>query len=139
MALPPAPGRLLSDGENHATAVFPTAGGRIKVAGHGSGRVGPLDSLDREVRTDDIAGAEALLRKYLPLHAGARVESSTCFYTRTPDGQFLIDRLPDAPQVIVASACNGFGFKFSVAVGEALAALALGERPPVDISPWRLR
>lgn len=134
-----APVLLLSDGADHATAVFPTEGGRIKVAGHGSGRVGSLEALDRDVRADDIAGAEALLRAYLPRHAGARVESSTCFYTRTPDGQFLIDRLPGAPQLVFASACNGFGFKFSVAVGEALAALALRELPPVDIAPWRLR
>lgn len=133
-----APVLLLSDGDGHATAVFPTQGGRIKVAGHGSGRIGPLDALDREVRKDDVAGAERLLRDYLPHHAGARLESSSCFYTRTPSGHFVIDRLPDAPQVVVASACIGFGFKFSVAVGEALAALALGEEPPVDIGAWRL-
>jgi glycine/D-amino acid oxidase-like deaminating enzyme len=50
----------------------------------------------------------------------------------------VIDRLPGAPQVTFATACNGYGFKFSVAVGEALAALALGEAPPVDVRPWRL-
>lgn len=133
-----APVLLLSDGHGHATAVFPTQGGRIKVAGHGTGQVGPLADLAREVRPEDISGAAGLLRAFLPHHAGPHVESSSCFYTRTPSGHFVIDRLPDAPHVTFATACNGYGFKFSVAVGEALAALVLGDAPPVDIRPWRL-
>lgn len=133
-----APVLLLSDGQGHATAVFPAQGNRIKVAGHGSGRVGPLDALERDVRADDIAGAESLLRGYLPQHAGAYLESGSCFYTKTPSGHFVIDRMPGAAQVVFASACNGYGFKFSAAVGEAVAAMALGDEPPVDISSWRL-
>lgn len=133
-----APVLLLSDGHDHATAVFPTQAGRIKVAGHGTGQIGPLAELERQVRAEDVSGAAEMLRRFLPQHAGPHVESSSCFYTRTPSGHFVIDRLPGAPQVVFASACNGFGFKFSVAVGEALAALALGEVPPVDVSPWRI-
>lgn len=133
-----APVLLLSDGHGHATAVFPTHGGRIKVAGHGTGQVGPLADLTRDVHPEDVSGAAGMLRAFLPHHAGPHVESSSCFYTRTPCGHFVIDRLPGAPQVAFATACNGYGFKFSVAVGEALAALALGEAPPVDIRPWRL-
>src|SRR5690606_25759957 len=120
-----APVLLLSDGANHATAVFPTRDGRINVAGHGSSRVGPIAALDRDVHADDVAGAERMLRGFLPRQAGAHLESSSCFYTRTPSGHFVIDRMPGAPQVVFASACNGYGFKFSAAVGEALAALAL--------------
>ena len=36
-----APVLLLSDGHGHATAVIPAQGNRVKVAGHGSGRIGP--------------------------------------------------------------------------------------------------
>ena len=39
----------------------------------------------------------------------------------TPDGDFIIDRLPDAPNVIVASPCSGHGFKFAPVIGEILA------------------
>lgn len=133
-----APVLLLSDGADDATAVFPTRAGRIKVAGHGSARVGPIAALDREINADDVAGAERVLREFLPRHAGSHRDSSSCFYTRTPSGHFVIDRMPGTPQVAFASACNGFGFKFSAAVGEALAALALGAELPVDVSPWRL-
>ena len=43
----------------------------------------------------------------------------------TPDRDFIIDRLPDAPQIIVASPCSGHGFKFAPVVGEILADLAV--------------
>jgi sarcosine oxidase len=36
----------------------------------------------------------------------------------------------------VASACSGHGFKFLPATGEAVAAFACGEAPPVDVSSF---
>jgi len=38
----------------------------------------------------------------------------------------------------VASACSGHGFKFAPAIGDALADLALGNEPVVDLAPFRL-
>ncbi|MEU0007975.1 N-methyl-L-tryptophan oxidase [Streptomyces sp. NPDC006314] len=60
----------------------------------------------------------------------------TCFYTMTPDGDFLIDRVPDAPAIVRVSACSGHGFKFAPAVGECAAALALGEAPGTDLTAF---
>jgi sarcosine oxidase len=48
-----------------------------------------------------------------------------CLYTNTPDYDFLIDRHPIHPQVLIASPCSGHGFKFASAIGEVLADLAL--------------
>lgn len=64
----------------------------------------------------------------------------TCFYTMTDDRRFAVGPLPDAPQVIVASACSGHGFKFGPAIGAALADMACGlPRPDLDfLSPARL-
>jgi sarcosine oxidase len=134
-----APVMLLSDGNGYATAAFPAVGGRIKVAGHGSGRLGRVEDVDREVHRDDINPAEALARAFLPQHIGPHRESAVCMYTRTPDGHFVIDRHPDCADVILASPCNGFGFKFSSAVGEMLAAEVLERESPVDPAPWRLK
>ena len=36
----------------------------------------------------------------------------TCMFTNTPDEHFVIDRLPDTPEILVVSACSGHGFKF---------------------------
>jgi sarcosine oxidase len=56
----------------------------------------------------------------------------------TPDGDFLLDRLPGAPQIVVASPCSGHGFKFAPVIGEILADLATGGMTPHDISRFRL-
>ena len=49
-----------------------------------------------------------------------------------------MDCHPEHSQVALGSPCNGFGFKFTAATGEALACLATGATPPVDLTPWRL-
>jgi sarcosine oxidase len=54
-----------------------------------------------------------------------RVRAASCLYTVTPDSGFIIDTLPQHPNVLVASACSGHGFKHSAALGELLANRAL--------------
>jgi sarcosine oxidase len=56
----------------------------------------------------------------------------------TPDGDFLIDRLPGHPNVIVASPCSGHGFKFAPVIGEILADLATGATTRHDIARFAL-
>jgi sarcosine oxidase len=62
--------------------------------------------------------------------------AEVCLYTVTPDFGFLVDSLPSAPHVVVASACSGHGFKHAPATGEAAAALALGLPESVDLTPF---
>lgn len=85
---------------------------------------------------------EALLRSTLAAHVpsanGRLLASQTCRYTMTPDGDFIIDRLPGAPEVIVASPCSGHGFKFAPVIGETLADLATTGGTRHDISRFRL-
>ncbi len=63
--------------------------------------------------------------------------AKTCLYTMTPDRDFLIDRLPGAPNIVVASPCSGHGFKFAPVVGEILADLATEGGTGHDISRFR--
>ncbi|GAB3027987.1 N-methyl-L-tryptophan oxidase [Spirosoma pulveris] len=67
------------------------------------------------------------------------VKSVVCLYTMTPNGDFIIDQHPDHPDVLLASACSGHGFKHSAAVGQILAELALQNRTEFSIQPFRLR
>jgi sarcosine oxidase len=64
---------------------------------------------------------------------------TACIFTNTPDEHFVIDRLPDAPQVIVVSACSGHGYKFCSVVGEIAADLALDGATRHDIGLFQLR
>jgi sarcosine oxidase len=61
-----------------------------------------------------------------------------CLYTVTPDAKFVVDCAPSSTSILLASACSGHGFKHSAALGEALAQLAVGEKPVIDLTPFRL-
>ena len=92
----------------------------------------------RPITPADEAQLRAVLAAHLPDANGALLAAETCLYTVTPDQDFIIDRLPDAPNVIIASPCSGHGFKFSPAIGEILADLAAGDETRHDISRFRL-
>ncbi len=62
----------------------------------------------------------------------------TCLYTNTPDEDFILDRHPDAPNLIIGSGFSGHGFKFAPVLGQILSALALDESPPLPLDTFRL-
>jgi sarcosine oxidase len=107
-------------------------------AGHGTEELCEPDTVDRTIRATDITPVAKLLDAWLPGDAGMHRRAATCLYTRTPSGHFILDRHPEHAQVILASPCNGYGFKFASAIGEGLAALATGSEPSVALAPWRL-
>ena len=83
------------------------------------------DHPDRSVRPDDEAALRAFAERYFPAGAGPTEEMKACIFTNTPDEHFVLDRLRDAPQVVVAAACSGHGYKFASVVGEIMADLAI--------------
>ena len=123
-----APGRLF--------AAFPDFGDGVKCGGHHDGQATDPEQVDRVVHAGETAAARAQLERLLPDAAGALREERVCLYTNTPDASFVIDHLPHQPPVIVASVCSGHGFKFSSAVGEALADLATGATPRVELGAF---
>jgi sarcosine oxidase len=86
----------------------------------------------------DEALIRPLLADHIPAANGPLAAAKTCLYTMTPDHDFLIDRLPEAPQIVIASPCSGHGFKFAPVIGEILADLALEGGTAHDISRFRL-
>jgi sarcosine oxidase len=115
------------------------AGAGIKVAKHHhrDETVDP-DTCDRTVSADDEALIRAGIAEHLPAANGRLIAAKTCLYTMTPDHDFIIDRLPGTPNVIVASPCSGHGFKFAPVIGEILADLATSGGTRHDISRFRL-
>jgi sarcosine oxidase len=119
---------------------FPILGASaIKVAKHhhADQSVEP-EACDRTVTAEDERLIRAAVAEHLPAANGRLIRAKTCLYTVTPDGDFIIDRLPGAPQIVVASACSGHGFKFAPAIGEILADLAITGASPHDISRFTL-
>jgi sarcosine oxidase len=105
---------------------FPYIEGQgVKVAGlHFGDRADP-DTVDRTPSASDEERVRAWLRRRMPLANGKRRDAKVCMYTNTPDANFIVDRLADHPNVFIASACSGHGFKFSSVIGEILADLVL--------------
>ena len=112
---------------------FPILDGRIKFAIHMEGEVSDPDTLRRTAGDDEVERLRAILDRCLPGAAGPCVDRAVCMYTNTPDEHFRLGPHPEHPQVLVASCCSGHGFKFASAIGEALADLAEGKPPSVDL------
>ena len=68
---------------------------------------------------------------YLPGAGGPELLTKTCLYTLTPDRDFVVDRVPDAPGVVVGLGA-GHGFKFASVLGRVLVELALDDASPSD-------
>jgi glycine/D-amino acid oxidase-like deaminating enzyme len=97
-------------------------------------RGAPIDptSADRLPTPELVERARRYLALRFPAMAGAPlVESRVCQYENSPDGDFLIDRHPEAGNVWLAGGGSGHGFKLGPAVGEHTAGLVLGEATPL--------
>ena len=104
------------------------------------GQLAPTpDDVERLVDPGEVDALRDAIRPILPHLADAPVrESVVCLFTNTPDHDFLIDRHPHHPQVLISSPCSGHGFKFASAIGEAHADLILDGHCRFDLSPFRI-
>ena len=100
-------------------------------------RVHP-DTVDRACHPRDEAALREAVSRYFPAANGALRSSAVCMFTNTPDEHFIIDRAPDAPEVLLVSPCSGHGFKFCSVVGEICADLVQHGRTSHDIGLFRL-
>jgi sarcosine oxidase len=96
------------------------------------------DACDRTVSAADEAAIRRAVRDHVPDAGGPLAAAQTCLYTMTPDGDFIVDRLPGCPRITVASPCSGHGFKFAPVIGEIIADLATAGRTDHDISRFSL-
>jgi sarcosine oxidase len=71
-----------------------------------------------------LARVEAFMRAHLPSAMGPIVSLKTCVYTMPPDRNFIIDTLPQYPQVAIGQGA-AHGFKFASIIGRALSELAI--------------
>jgi sarcosine oxidase len=104
----------IPDGERAAKAAFH----------HVAGQRCTPETLDREVREEEVVRIRGYLERYVPPLAGRCTQAAACMYTNTPDLHFVISSHPEHPNVAVAAGFSGHGYKFCSVVGEILADLA---------------
>lgn len=96
------------------------------------------DEMLKDVTDKDEEVLRVAAAKYFPGGNGNLMTLKTCMFTNTPDEHFILDVLPDTPQVSVATGFSGHGFKFASVVGEIMADLAMHQDTKHDISLLRL-
>ena len=104
--------------------------GLMKVLFHGGPTTDP-ELVDVGTLEPYIGKVSEYVRVHLPgldHERPALVES--CFYTKTPDGNPILDRVGD--DQVVGAGFSGSGFKHSPATGRMLAALALGRERELE-------
>jgi sarcosine oxidase len=117
---------------------FPVFGEAGPKAGQDAGGL-ETDAVTRTFETDQAALKRTtdFLARYIPKALGPIIYTKTCLYTLTPDRDFVIDRLPAYPEVVVGVG-GGHGYKFASLVGRILSELAIDGRTERNIEPFRV-
>lgn len=111
----------------------------IKVADHSHGKLVTPETVERSFTADDEAQLRGFLDAHIPEAAGRLSFGKICLYTNTPDGDFILDAHPKHPNLFVAAGFSGHGFKFSSAVGEAMAEMCVDGKARQRIERFSLR
>jgi sarcosine oxidase len=127
----------VEEGRYYGFPVFGIPGFKVGRYHHLDEVVDPED-MDREPRREDESILRAFTERYFPGANGPVMTLKSCSFTNTPDEHFIIDRLPDAEQVLAVSPCSGHGFKFCSVIGEIVADLVIEGATRHDISLFRL-
>ena len=101
----------------------------LKIAKHSGGeRVESAIDGVHQRNAEDQSAVEAFLLNNLPNVSRRMTRWSGCYYTMTPDENFIVDTLPNLPQVTIVAGLSGHGFKFTSVLGELAADLATDQR-----------
>ncbi len=80
---------------------------------------------------------DTFLRQHLPTAHGPVIATKTCLYTMPPDRDFVLDTLPEHPNVAIAVGA-GHAFKFASLLGKILSQLAVAGKSDYDLTPFQI-
>ena len=87
---------------------------------------------------ESVQSAARLVGQMLPGLETAPVFKQSCLYTSTPDHDYVLGELRKLPGVVIAGGGSGHGFKMGPAIGDAAAALALGDEVAMPVDMFRV-
>jgi sarcosine oxidase len=109
----------------------------VKVTQDAGGKAVDPDTRDFAPDEDITARVRGFLAQHLPGALGREHVVKTCLYTLTPDRDFIVDTLPEYPNVHVAVGA-GHAFKFASLIGRILSDFVIDRRTQTDISSFSI-
>lgn len=96
------------------------------------------DRMKREPTEYDEKILRNAAEEYLTISDGQTMGLETCIYTNTTDRDFIMDTLPNHPNVVILGGFSGHGYKFAGVIAEIGADLATGDDVDLNISPFKI-
>ncbi|WP_436346314.1 N-methyl-L-tryptophan oxidase [Natronorubrum sp. FCH18a] len=127
----------VEEGRFYGLPIYDVPGFKIGKYHHRDEQVDP-DDYATEPEPEDERLLRAVTGKCFPEADGPTMRLATCMFTNSPDEHFILDTLPDHPQVAVGAGFSGHGFKFASVIGEILADLAVDGDTDRPIEMFRL-
>ncbi|WP_339105382.1 N-methyl-L-tryptophan oxidase [Haloterrigena salinisoli] len=125
------------EGRFYGLPIYDVPGFKIGKYHHRDEQVDP-DDYETEPDREDERLLREVTENYFPGAAGPTMRLATCMFTNSPDEHFILDTLPEHPQVAVGAGFSGHGFKFASVIGEILADLAVDGETDHPIDMFRL-
>jgi sarcosine oxidase len=125
------------EGGFYGLPVYDVPGIKLGRYHHRDEQIDP-DDWQREPEPEDERLLREFTENYFPEAAGPTMRLATCLFTNSPDEHFILDTLPNHPQVAVGAGFSGHGFKFASVIGEVLADLAADGDTDQPIDMFRL-
>ncbi|MEM7533390.1 MAG: N-methyl-L-tryptophan oxidase [Chloroflexota bacterium] len=110
----------------------------VKIGWHQTGSTIDPDDERRPIDDHVLTATQQLVQQRFPFLDPTPTFQQVCLYTNTSDDNFILDRHPTLPNIIIGAGFSGHGFKFGPVLGEILAALVMDEEPPVDLDIFRV-
>ena len=110
-----------------------------KLGQHMGGLANPVTARTRTFEPDPVRVGRyrEFLERHIPGFLGPELYTKTCLYTIPPDQNFVMDTLPDHPQISVVVGA-GHAYKFAALIGRILSELALDGESTPPIEAFRL-
>lgn len=125
------------EGRFYGLPIYDVPGFKIGKYHHRDEQVDP-DDYNTEPNLEDERLLRDVVENYFSRADGPTMRLATCMFTNSPDEHFILDTLPNHPQVAVGAGFSGHGFKFASVIGEILADLAADGETDHPIEMFRL-
>ena len=106
----------------------------VKVARHSGGTEIESTTPVHESDPEDQSLVQNYVREFLPGVGNHLHAQSGCYYTMTPDENFVIDTHPLHREVTVIAGLSGHGFKFTSVLGEIACQVTTGRPTTYDLN-----